>query len=160
VTTSLLNVSLNLVAVLVFLTATGVGPKLSWFALPLVVAVLAVFAMGVALLLSALYVRFRDVAQIWGLMVTVLFYASPVLYPVEVIPQRFPGWLHFILYINPLVPILEEARRVTVDPGAPSPVEVAGNAFGVIAPVAVMLAVCAIGLWIFARAAPRVAEEL
>jgi ABC-2 type transport system permease protein len=160
VTTSLLNVGLNLVAVLIFLTATGVGPRLSWFALPVVVGALAIFTTGVALLLSALFVRFRDVAQLWSLLVTVLFYASPVLYPVEVIPERFPGWLHFILYVNPLVPILDEARRVVVDPSAPSPVELAGNPFGIIAPVCVVLAVCALGLWTFVRAAPRVAEEL
>jgi hypothetical protein len=59
-----------------------------------------------------------------------------------------------------LVPLLEEARRLVVDPAAPSPVELTGNAFGIIAPVAIVLAVCAIGLWTFVRIAPRVAEEL
>ncbi len=55
-----------------------------------------------------------------------------------------------------------EARRLVVDPTAPSAVaaDAAGSVFGIIGPAMVMLAVCAIGLWTFMRAAPRVAEEL
>jgi ABC-2 type transport system permease protein len=160
VTTSLFNLCLNLVAVLIFITATGIEPSLTWLALPLVVLALAIMITGVALLVSALFVRFQDLAQIWSVVIRALFYASPVLYPAEVITERFPGSLHFILYVNPLVPLLEEARRLVVDPAAPSPVELTGNVFGIIAPVAIVVALCAIGLWTFVRIAPRVAEEL
>jgi ABC-2 type transport system permease protein len=156
VTTALFNLGLSLIAVLVFLTATGVGPRVSWLALPLIVAALAVLTTGVSLLVSALFVRFRDVAQMWGLLVLVLFYGSPVLYPVDVIPDD----LRFLFFVNPLVPVLEEARRLVVDPTAPSAVAAAGSVFGIIAPAIVVLVVCAIGLWTFVRAAPRVAEEL
>jgi ABC-2 type transport system permease protein len=156
VTTALFNLGLNLIAVLVFLTVTGVGPKVTWLALPLIVAMLAVITTGVSLLVSALFVRFRDVAQMWGLMVLVLFYGSAVLYPVEFIPSG----MRFLLFVNPLVPILEEARRLVVDPTAPTVVEAAGSVFGIIAPAIVVIVVCAIGLWTFVRAAPRVAEEL
>jgi ABC-2 type transport system permease protein len=156
VLTSLFNLCLSLIAVLVFIAASGVGPRVTWLALPLVVAVLAVLTTGVSVLLSAVFVRFRDVAQIWGVLVLVFFYGSPILYPVEFIPQG----IRFVLFVNPLVPILGEARRLVVDPTAPSPVEAAGSVFGIIAPALVMVAVCAIGLWTFMRAAPRVAEEL
>jgi ABC-2 type transport system permease protein len=128
----------------------------TWLALPLIVAVLAVMTTGVSLLVSALFVRFRDVAQMWGLMVLVLFYGSGVLYPVEAIPHS----MRFLLFVNPLVPMLEESRRLVVDPTAPSVVEAAGSAFGIIAPAIVVIVICAIGLWTFVRAAPRVAEEL
>jgi ABC-2 type transport system permease protein len=156
VTTGLLSLGLNLIAMLLFLTATGVGPRVTWLALPLIVAVLVVLTTGVSLLLSALFVRFRDVAQMWGVAVLVLFYASPVLYPVNVIPDS----MRFLLFVNPFVPLLEEARRLVVDPTAPSAVDVAGSVFGIIAPAMVVLTVCAVGLWTFVRAAPRVAEEL
>jgi ABC-2 type transport system permease protein len=156
VTTALFNLCLNLIAVLVFLTVTGVGPMVTWLALPLIVAVLMVLTTGVSLLLSALFVRFRDVAQMWGLMVLVLFYSSPILYPVEFIPSG----MKFLLFVNPLVPIIEEARRLVVDPTAPSIVDAAGSVFGIIAPAIIVVVVCAIGLWTFVRAAPRVAEEL
>ena len=114
VTTGLFNLCLNLLVVLVFITATGVGPRLTWLALPLIVAVLAIMTTGVSLLLSALFVRFRDVFQIWGLAVLVLFYASPVLWPVEV--PRGEDELQFLFFVNPFVPLLEEARHLLVDP--------------------------------------------
>ena len=68
--------------------------------------------------------------------------------------------MRFVLFVNPFVPILEEARRLVVDPTAPSAVDAAGSVFGIIGPALVVVAVCAIGLWTFVRAAPRVAEEL
>jgi ABC-2 type transport system permease protein len=156
VLTSLFNLCLSLIAVLLFIAVSGVGPKLTWLALPLVVVVIAVLTTGVSLLLSAVFVRFRDVAQMWGVLVLVMFYGSPILYPVEFIPSG----LKFLLFVNPLAPALVEARRLVVDPTAPSAVDAAGSVFGIIGPAMVMLAVCAIGLWTFMRAAPRVAEEL
>jgi ABC-2 type transport system permease protein len=158
VLTSLFNLCLSLIAVLVFIAASGVAPRVTWLALPLIVVVLAVLTTGVSLLLSAVYVRFRDVAQMWGLLVLVIFYGSPILYPVEFIPDD----LRFLLFMNPLAPIMVEARRLVVDPTAPSVVDAdaAGSVLGIIGPAMVMLAVCAIGLWTFMRAAPRVAEEL
>jgi ABC-2 type transport system permease protein len=156
VLTSLFNLCLSLIAVLFFIAVSGVGPSVTWLALPLIVALLAVLTTGASLLLSSLFVRFRDVGQIWGVLVLVIFYSSPVLYPVEFIPQG----IRFVLFVNPFVPILEEARRLVVDPTAPSAVDAAGSVFGIIGPAIVMVAVCAIGLWTFMRAAPRVAEEL
>ena len=47
-----------------------------------------IFATGLAMLLSALYVRFRDLAQIWGLLILVIFYCSPIIYPIENYPRR------------------------------------------------------------------------
>ncbi len=66
VLTSLFNLCLSLIAVLVFIAASGVAPRITWLALPLIVVVLAVLTTGVSLLLSAVYVRFRDVSQMWG----------------------------------------------------------------------------------------------
>jgi ABC-2 type transport system permease protein len=156
VITTLFNIGLNLVAVFVFLLASGIGPRLTWLGLPLIVALLAALTTGVSLLLSATFVRFRDVGQLWGVLVLVLFYGSPILYPVELIPPS----IHFVFFVNPILPLLLEARRLIIDPGAPSVVEAAGSVWGIIGPALVLIAVCAIGLWTFVRAAPRVAEEL
>ena len=87
-------------------------PRLTWLALPLIVAALAVMTTGASLLLSALFVRFRDVFQIWSVLVLVLFYASPVLWPVEVLPDS----MRFLLFVNPFAPLLEEARILMIDP--------------------------------------------
>ncbi len=156
VLTGLFNLGLNLIAVIVFLLVTGVEPRLTWLALPLIVAALAVTTLGASLLVSALFVRFRDVFQIWSVLALVLFYASPVLWPAEVLPDS----MQFLRFVNPFVPILEEARILMIGGPAPSVVDAAGSVWGIIAPAMIVLVVCAIGLWTFVRAAPRVAEEL
>lgn len=156
VLTGFFNLCLNLVAVFVFLLATGVQPRLTWLALPLVIAALALLTAGVSILLSVLYVRFRDVAQIWSVLALAIFYASPVLYPVEFVPQG----LRWLLIINPFAPLFNGVRRLLVDPAAPSIVSVTGSAWGIVMPAIVVVVICALGLWSFMRAAPGVAEDL
>jgi ABC-2 type transport system permease protein len=156
VLTGVFNLCLNLIVVFVFLLASGVSPRLTWLALPLIIAFLVLVTTGVSVLLSALFVRFRDVSQIWGVLALVLFYGSPLLYPVESIPHG----LRFTLFINPLAPLFVEARHLIVDPTAPSIVGAAGSAWGVIGPALVVVAICATAFWAFVRAAPRIAEEL
>jgi ABC-2 type transport system permease protein len=156
VLTSLFNLCLNLIAVIIFMIATGVEPRVTWLALPLIVAVLVLMSTGVSLLLSALFVRFRDVAQIWSVLVLVLFYSSPILYPVEFIPHS----LRFALFINPLDAVFNMARLLLVDPTAPTIVDAAGSVFGVVVPAIIVLATCAIGFGYFTREARRIAEDL
>jgi ABC-2 type transport system permease protein len=157
VLTSLFNLALNLVAVMIFFAITGVEPRLSWLLLPVIVAALLVLSTGVGLLLAALYVRFRDIAQIWGVMSLVIFYSSPILYPIE----KYPNAARFVLSINPLAPLLELARKVMVDTGTqPSIVGAAGSSMGIIGPALMTLVLCALGAVVFIRAAPRIAEEL
>ena len=156
VLTSLFNLCLNLIAVIIFMIATGVEPRVTWLALPLIVAVLVLMSTGVSLLLSALFVRFRDVAQIWSVLVLVLFYSSPILYPVEFIPHS----LRFALFVNPFDAVLTAARQLLITPTAPSAVDAAGSTFGVVAPALIVVAVCAMGFRFFTREAQRIAEDL
>jgi ABC-2 type transport system permease protein len=156
VLTGAFNLCLNLVAVFIFLLATGVEPRLTWLGLPFILLLLATFTSGVAVLLSVLFVRFRDIAQIWGVMALAIFYCTPVLYPVE----RVPHELHFLLLINPLAPLMAGARRLVVDPNAPSTVDIVGTYWAIIGPAVVFVGVCTFGFWLFNRAAPQVAEEL
>ncbi len=69
----------------VFLLASGVEPMWTWLLLPVVLALLAVFTTAVAMIVSALNPRFRDTGIIWSVAVTALFYATPVLYPIEIV---------------------------------------------------------------------------
>ena len=77
VTTTAINLVFNLVVVMLFMLVYGVSPR-SPGLLPLVVLALFVLATGLAMLLSALYVRYRDVAPIWGVISQALYFASPV----------------------------------------------------------------------------------
>jgi ABC-2 type transport system permease protein len=155
VLTALFNLGLNLVAVLIFLFAFGVEPLWTWLLFPVVVALLLVFTIAVSMLVSALYVRFRDVAIIWTVLVTVLFYATPVLYPIEIAPETVKD----VIQLNPLTPLFEQMRTWIIDPAAPGAREAAGGLL-LVASIAVYLAVCALAVWVFIREAPRIAEEL
>jgi ABC-2 type transport system permease protein len=156
VLTGLFNLGLNLVAVTIFILAYGVDPTWTWLLLPVFLAALTVFTVAVSALLSALYVRFRDVAIIWTVLVTVLFYATPVLYPFEKAPAGFEQ----LLMINPLTPLFQEARVWIIDPAAPNAVSAAGGWLQLLPALAVYLGTCALAVWVFRREMPRMAEEL
>jgi ABC-2 type transport system permease protein len=157
VLTSLFNFAANLVIVVVFILAFGVDPKWTWLLFPLAILLLLVFTAAISMALSALYVRFRDVAIIWIVAAQVLFYFTPILYPVEALHNQTYEQL---LMINPLAPIFQQIRVWVLEPEAPTATEVAAGWLHLLPALAIYVAVCAFGAWIFNREAPRIAEDL
>ena len=155
VLTSLLNLGLNLVVLLVFAAISGVDLHSSLVQAPLLIALLAVFALGVGLLTSALYVRYRDVKPIWDVGLQLLFYGSPVLYAIEIIPEQYRGWM----MLNPLALVIQQMRHATIDPTAPSALEVAG-AGRVAAGLIIAAGLLVLGYVAFRKRAPQMAEDL
>jgi ABC-2 type transport system permease protein len=156
VLTSLFNLGTNLVVVFVFILASGVDPMWTWLLLPVVIVLLTVFTTAVSMIVSALNPRFRDIGIIWSVAVTALFYATPVLYPLEIVP----GKVGQLLALNPLAPLFELARKWVIDPSAPGPAAQAGGTSWLLIPAALYVAVCVLAAWVFNREAPRIAEEL
>jgi len=156
VVTGLFNFCVNMVVVVIFMVAFGVDPRWSWFAFPVLVVTLGVITASVSMLLSCLYVRYRDVAIIWGVIATALFYATPVLYPIEIVPDAYRQ----LMALNPLTPLFAEVRKVMIDPAAPGAVEAVGGWGHLIVPALISIGLCVLGVWYFNREAPRVAEEL
>ncbi len=157
--TALLNLALNLGVVLVFLLLAGGEVRLSWLELPLLVLALGLFAGGLGMLLSALYVRYRDIKPIWDVVLQVLFYASPIFYPLDAVAERSPTAAH-LLMLNPFTAVLQQARHAVIAPSHADAATAIGGGARLLAPVAVGLGVLALGYVVFARRAPRVAEEL
>ncbi len=157
VITSGLNFCLNMVVVFGFILAFGVDPTWTWLLLPVALLALVVFTAATSMALSVLFVRFRDVAIIWTVVAQVLFYATPILYPIEALGDET---YERLLMVNPLAPIFQQVRVWVLEPGAPSAAEVAGGAAGLIPAAVLYVAICAFGVWIFKREAPRIAEEL
>jgi ABC-2 type transport system permease protein len=152
------TLALNLVAVFAFLLVSGIDPVWTWLLLPLILLPLVVLSTGLSLLLAALNVRFRDVALIWTVLSTVLLYGSPVIYPITL--AALPPTVKDILLLNPLTLILEQARAWIVEPEAPGAVAAAGGWLHVMPAAAIFLAVCILGVWVFRREAPKIAELL
>lgn len=156
VLTTFFNLCINLLVVLVFILAWGVDPTWTWLLFFPALALLAIFAVAVSVLLSVLYVRFRDVLMIWAVMSQVLFYGTPVIYPVEIVPESY----QHILFANPIAPIFEQIRVWVLDPSAPTATEVVDGWAGLLPAAGIFAAVAVLAVWIFRREAPRIAEEL
>lgn len=160
VLTGAFNLGLNLVVVFVFALAFGVDPAWSWLLFPIAAVVLFALTAAVSMALSVLYVRFRDVAIIWVVVAQVLFYATPILYPVNFKEATSTTYEH-LLMVNPLAVIFEQVRVwVLHEPQAPSAVDAAGGWVGLIPALAIFVALCIFGIWTFNREAPKIAEQL
>ena len=154
--TSFFNLSLNLVAVVIFALISGVKPQAGWLEMPVIVAALFVFATGVGMFLSALYVRFRDLEPIWDVALQVLFYASPILY----VAAKWPDSVERILMCNPIAVVLTQTRHAFLDPSAPTAALEIGGAARLLIPLGVIVVTFALGWFVFKREAPRIAENL
>ena len=150
---------LNLVVLFFFVLISGVEPRWSWLELPLLLAVLVALVAGLGMLLSALYVPARDVRPIWEVVLQVLFYATPILYPIEFVAERGTTLAHIAL-CNPLAALIQEFRHAIIDPDAQSAAAAIGGAPMLLIPAAIVVGLLALGFWVFNRLAPRIAEEL
>jgi ABC-2 type transport system permease protein len=158
VITGAFNLGLNLVVVFVFVLAYGVDPTWTWLLLPVAFLFLFVFTAALSAALSVLYVRFRDVAIIWLVVAQMLFYGTPILYPVTAFESKTTEHL---LMINPLAVIFEQVRVwILAEPQAPTASEAAGGALHLLPAAAIFFGACAFAVWIFGREAPRIAEDL
>jgi ABC-2 type transport system permease protein len=101
-------------------------------------------------------VSYRDVAPIWTVLTQLVFYGTPILYVIGTVPHS----VQKLIMANPLASILEQARRWLIDPTAPGFAHAIGGWPWWVLPVAIFAAVCALGLWVFNREAPRIAERL
>lgn len=159
VLSALLNVSLNLVVVLVFLLISGGEVRWSWLELPLILAALTALATGLGMLLAALYVPFRDLRPIWDVVLQLFFYASPIFYPIDTVMQHHQT-IATVIMLNPFAALLQQARHAVVAPSHPSAAEAIGHPALLLVPAAITVAVVVGGYAVFSRRAPRMAEEL
>jgi ABC-2 type transport system permease protein len=157
VLTTFLNFILNFVVVIIFVLASGIEPRWSWLEIFPLILGLGLLSTGIGALLAALFVRYRDVQPIWDVVLQISFYGTPILYPIEKIPDES---LQRLIMCSPLAVIVQQARHAIIDPGAPSPAEVMGGAIWLLIPLALLVGVCVLGFVVFDRSAPHIAEEL
>jgi ABC-2 type transport system permease protein len=135
---------------------------LSWLELPLIILMLSVLATGVAMLLSALFVKFRDISPIWEVLSQILFYSSPVILPAETVREKLgAGNLLYHLYtLNPLVTIFQQFRHAMINRATLSAGQIMGSWAALIEPLALVSVIFLVGFWYFNREAPHIAEDL
>jgi len=109
----------NLSAIVVFIGIQRVAPRLEWLLVVPLLVELYLFCVGVGLLVAALYVRFRDVGQIWELVAQLLFFACAIFYPIGILPS----WAQKIAFLNPFVQVMQDLRHAVLG-GASGPYDV------------------------------------
>jgi lipopolysaccharide transport system permease protein len=115
-----------LLGVLMLYYDVALAPTAAWALVTIVV--LAAFLTGLALLLSAIQVRHRDVGLAMPVLIQVWLFATPVLYSLEAVRQALPPALYRIYLLNPLAGIVDGFRRAVVLHQAPDYVALAASA--------------------------------
>ena len=123
-------------------------------------AFMVVLCTGVAMLLSALFVHFRDVQPIWDVVQQILFYVSPVIISVATVQEKLGTGLLHIYMLNPLAVAFQQFRHAMVTHGTPSAAQVLGTWAPVVESMAIVIAVFMLGFWVFNRSARLIAENL
>jgi ABC-2 type transport system permease protein len=163
--TASFNLAMNMIVVFIFALASGVEPKVSWLELLPITVALIVLATGIGMLLSAAYVRFRDVAPIWEVLVQAWFYCTPIMYLASryaepKVVDKFGHQLAHIAMLNPAALLMTQMGHAFIGgPAFPSAVVVGGTPSALIAGAIIPL-MFVLGWWFFTREAPRVAENL
>jgi ABC-2 type transport system permease protein len=145
----------NLIVVFVWMLAAGVEPRSTWLLLPAILVPLVVLTCCTSLLLSALFPRFRDVAQVWPIATRIMFYTT-VIFPIEFLPRV----LQDVQSFNPVAPLFVQVRSWMIDSDAPGWFDLGRTTFQELMPFAVFISLCVAGWLVFAHRAPRIAEEL
>ena len=134
---------------------TGVHFHLRALFLPLLVIELFIFTIGIGLILSSLFVRFRDISHIWEVVLQAAFYGTPILYPLSLVPRFYAN----ILLLSPLAQIIQDARYILVTNQAST----AWNTLiwrYVWIPYILPFIIFAVGYFMFEKSAAKFAEEV
>lgn len=115
---------------------------------------LYLLALGLSLLLSSLFVFYRDLGHVWEILTQVVFYASAVVFPISIVPARF----HALFFANPLAQIIEDVRHALVTDVIPSTFSSIGAL--ALVPIGISLGLFALGALVFRALSPSFAENL
>lgn len=149
------DLAINLVVVFAVILGFGISPQMGWLELPLLLLLLAMLTTGVSLLVSALYVRYRDTDQIWQVVSQTIFFLTPTFY---VAANLSPEGAKALLLANPIASLMTEVRHAVIDPSAPSAAAVLGDPLLVAVPIAIAVGTFLIGGAVFRRESLRAAE--
>src|SRR4030042_2001438 len=146
--TSLMTFLLNLAVFFIFMAIFGLNFGSSMIMILVYLVELYLFSFGLALILATLFVWFRDLAHIWEIFLQILFYATPIIYPLSVVPLKY----HKIVFLNPVAQIIQDIRSIIL--GGSQVV----SPYPWLAPVT-MVVLLVFGLIIFNKTSKYFAEE-
>jgi len=140
---------INLLVLVVVLWVMGSPLRPPAICFPLLLLDLVALTLGVSLLLSPIYVRFRDIGYLWGIVLQAGFWVTPILYSELMVPAKW-RWL---VWCNPIGRIITDSRRAVVYGLWP-------GGRGLLITTVYSLGICILGALVFRRLQGRVVEYL
>ncbi len=137
---SLVNLLISMIPLIIVTMLSGLYPTKAYLLIPFMLVCLAMFCLGLGMLLSAAMVFFRDIQFLWGVLTMIWMYLTPIFYPESILPEQV-AW---VLKVNPLYYFISFLRSCVIDGVSPEPV-VYVQCF------LISLCVLAAGAWVFKK---------
>jgi len=139
----------NILIFVIFLIFFKITITYTFLIFILYVCLLFILGLGISYLLSSLYVKFRDIAHIWDVIVNTLFWVTPIIYSISIVPSQYK----IIYLINPLATIINSARDLIIYNKLP-------ELLPTIITIIIIMAFYILGYFMFKKRSPYFAEDL
>lgn len=157
--TAVINMLINLVVIIIFALINGVTPSWSWLLVIPAILELYTLSLGIAFLLGAINVKYRDITSIWDVIVQALFYAVPIIYPISMVAASSEVAAKIIL-INPISQAIQDIRFSLITSETITTWNYLGNLFLAFIPIIITIIILIIGAAIFRKKSKFFAEEV
>lgn len=154
---AVISLGLNLIVVFVFMLFVKADFLSTSLLLPLILLEIYLLALGVSLILSALYVKYRDIRYIWEVLIQLGFYLTPILYPITLITNDTAAKL---LLINPVAQSIQDTRYLVVSHNTLTTAKIFDQGPYMFIPYVLTLLILLGGLWFFRKKSSTFAENV
>lgn len=156
--TALINLGINLIVIVIFALINGVMPTWSWLLIVFPILELYVLSLGIAFLLGSINVKYRDITSIWDVIVQALFYAVPIIYPIQMVASTSVKAAKLIL-LNPIAQCIQDVRYNLITTETVTTWNYVLNPT-VIIPILIVIVILVLGALTFRRKSKFFAEEI
>jgi ABC-2 type transport system permease protein len=154
---ALINITLNSVVLAIIMAVTGVEVKVKLLVfVPLLLIELYIFALSLGFILSAAFVKFRDVSFIWGVTTQMLFYLTPIIYPMSYVLDKYK--LGRFIILSPVAQVIQDLRNILVTPQSTTTWQIFGG--GALVPLMIVGATLAFSVYYFRKESRYFAENV
>lgn len=159
---ALISLSINLCVVVIFAIFSGVEFNWRIVLVPFNITVLFAVAFGVSLILATLYVKFRDISHIWDVIMQILMYSMPIIYPLSMVMSTkiFTIPIVNVMMLNPIAVSIQDVRHNMIAVETPTFWTIYHNHWFAAIPLTITIFLVVFGLWYFNRNAKKFAEIL
>lgn len=158
-TTALINLGINFVVIILFSFFSGIAPNLGWLLVPFLILELYLLSFGLALLLGSVNIKYRDVQSIWEVLVQALFYAVPIIYPIQMV-ATYSNFTAHLLMLNPIAQVIQDVRSLLVTDATLTSWEILPHFLLNFIPLLLVGLVFIAGMFVFKHKSKYFAEEI